>query len=231
MRTGTPEPTDIMEVSMRNTLLIAALLAAAVTFSQAQAPAARPTPPSPGTAGAGDHGDKLFTVEQMQEILAKGPVKNGKPAGLSTRLFGTNTYSCAFIRISDPDQPHTHGEWSEVLVITQGTGTIVTGGTMKGPWTAGSAVHQTLFVDANGNKTGSGQAQGPEVHQGDPPPGADAAGVSIENGNAWQVKPGDLVLIPAGTPHQWTKLDGSLVYLDIKFPKATEKPNAKPAAE
>ena len=216
---------------MRKAVFFVLLLSSAVAFAQNAAPAARPGQTSPGTTGAGTHGDKLFTVAQMQEILAKGPVKNGQPAGLSTRLFGTNTYSCAFIRISEADQPHSHGEWSEVLVITQGTGTIVTGGTMKGPWTSGSAVHQTLFVDANGNKTAGGQQLGPVVHQGDPPPEADASGTSIESGNAWEVKPGDLVLIPAGTPHQWTKLSGPVVYLDIKFPKATEKAAAKPASE
>ncbi len=27
-------------------------------------------------------------------------------------------------------------------------------------------------------------------------------------------------LVPAGTPHQWKKVDGNVVYLDIKFPKA-----------
>jgi len=209
------------------------LLMGSIAFAQNAAPAqnqgqgqgqGRARAAEPGTAGAGTHGDKLFTVEQMQEILDKGPVVNGKPAGLSTRLFGTNTYSCAFIRISEPDQPHTHGDWSEVLVVTQGTGTITTGGTMKGPWTAGSAVHQNLFTDANGNRTGGNaqQRQGPEVHDGDPPPGADASGKSIENGNAWKVKPGDLILIPAGTPHEWTQLDGPVVYLDIKFPKAND---------
>lgn len=208
-------------------ILTGVLLMGAVAFAQDAPQAARgqgrARAAEPGTAGAGTHGDKLFTVDQLQEILAKGPTKDGKPAGLSTRLFGTNTYSCAYIRISDPDQPHTHGDWSEVLVITEGTGTITTGGTMKGPWTAGSAVHQNIFTDANGNRTGgNGQQQGPEVHQGDPPAGTDAAGTSIADGNAWQVKPGDLVLIPAGTPHEWTKLDGPVVYLDIKFPKADE---------
>jgi quercetin dioxygenase-like cupin family protein len=215
---------------MRNAfVLTSVLLVGALAFAQDAGQAAktqgqgRTRPAEPGTAGAGTHGDKLFTVEQLQEILAKGPTKDGKPAGLSTRLFGTNTYSCAFIRISEPDQPHTHGTWSEVLVITQGTGTITTGGTMKGPWTAGSAVHTAIFTDASGNRTGgNGQPQGPEVHQGDPPPGVDAAGTAITDGNSWQVKPGDLVLIPAGTPHEWTKLDGPVVYLDIKFPKADD---------
>jgi hypothetical protein len=29
-----------------------------------------------------------------------------------------------------------------------------------------------------------------------------------------------MVLIPAGVAHRWLKVDGSVLYLDIKFPKA-----------
>ncbi len=46
------------------------------------------------------------------------------------------------------------------------------------------------------------------------------SGTLIENGNVWNVKAGDLVLIPAGTPYVWTKINQPVVYLDIKFPKA-----------
>jgi hypothetical protein len=80
-----------------------------------------------------------------------------------------------------------------------------------------------MFVDNNGKPTqgGGGQQARNEVHQGDPPPGADASGASIQDGHVRDVKTGDLVLIPAGTPHVWVKIDQPIVYLDIKFPKAT----------
>jgi mannose-6-phosphate isomerase-like protein (cupin superfamily) len=180
----------------------------------------------PNGAKAPTNEGMYITAEQMQDILDKGPVKDGKPGALSTRLFNANTFSCAFIRVVSTDQPHTHGDWSEVYVIRSGSGDFETGGTMKGPWTSGSAVHRDFFVDQNGKPTAPSaaaqQAPANGVNQGDPPPGVDAAGTSIEGGHIQHVKAGDIVLVPAGTPHVWTKLDGPVVYLDIKFPKATD---------
>ena len=56
---------------MRKAVFFVLLLSSAVAFAQNAAPAARPGQTSPGTTGAGTHGDKLFTVAQMQEILAR----------------------------------------------------------------------------------------------------------------------------------------------------------------
>jgi len=206
---------DRLEDVMKRALLVSALLTGAVAFAQ-----------GPGAAKAPTTEDLLVTAAQMQDILQKGPVKDGKPGSLSTRLFNASTYSCAFIRLSEPDKPHAHGQWSEVLVIREGSGTIVTGGKMLGPFTSNSAVHQSFFVDKDGKSTavegqGGGSARD-RVQSGDPPPGADAAGTAIENGRVQEVKPGDIVLIPAGVAHTWTKVDSPVVYLDIKFPKATD---------
>ena len=169
------------------------------------------------TPGAGT--DMWITAKQMQEIMDK------QPGAFSTRLFNASTFSCAFIRITESDGPHTHGDWSEVYVIQSGSGVMETGGVMKGPWAKGSAVHQTMFTSQDGAKTGPA-AESKLNLPGDPPPLADTSGTSIEGGVDQEVHPGDLVLVPAGTPHQWKKVDGPIVYLDIKFPKATD---SKPA--
>lgn len=202
--------------NMRRIIFTVGLLCSTAAFAQQRS----------SLPQASSNEDQVITAEQLQDILAKGPTKDGQPAGLSTRLFGTNTYSCAFIRVVAADQPHTHGDWSEVYVIQSGSGTIDTGGVMKGPWTTGSAVHQGMFVDSNGKPTqgGGGQQARNQPQQGDPPPGADASGTSIQDGHVRPVKAGDLVLIPAGTPHVWVKIDQPIVYLDIKFPKATNSP-------
>ena len=162
--------------------------------------------------------DLLITAQQMQDIMAKMPMKDGKPGPFSTRLFNASTFSCAFIRITESDGPHTHGDWSEVYIIQSGSGTMETGGVMKGPWAKGSAVHQTMFKSEDGKTTATGENK---LNQpGDPPPLADTSGTSIEGGVDQVVHAGDRVLVPAGTPHQWKKVDGNVVYLDIKFPKA-----------
>ena len=51
-------------------------------------------------------------------------------------------------------------------------------------------------------------------------PGADAkpgAAPTIENGVARHVAKGDVVVIPAGTPHWYKDVDGSVTYLEVRF--------------
>ena len=189
-------------------ILAGVLLLGAFTFAQDASNGSaqgqgRARGQGPNAAKAPTNEGLYITAEQMQDILDKGPVKDGKPGSLSTRLFNASTFSCAFIRVVAIDQPHTHGDWSEVYVIRSGSGDFETGGTMKGPWTSGSAVHQGFFVDQSGKPTAQSaaaqQAPANGAHQGDPPPGVDAAGTSIESGHIQHVKAGDIVLVPAGT--------------------------------
>lgn len=49
-------------------------------------------------------------------------------------------------------------------------------------------------------------------------PTGNAAGTGIEGGQKRVVKKGDLILLPAGTPHQYTEIEGSVTYLEIRFP-------------
>lgn len=51
-------------------------------------------------------------------------------------------------------------------------------------------------------------------------PGADAksgATPTIENGVTRHVAKGDVVVIPAGTPHWYKDVDGSVTYLEVRF--------------
>ena len=203
---------------MRHKVLTGVLLMGTAAFAQ-----------GPGGVKPAKNEDMQVTATQMQAILDKVPMKDGKVATVSTRLFTDSTYSCSFIRVTEPDTPHTHGVWSEMYVIQKGSGTIMTGGTMKGPFTSG-AVHHLSVVDQNGKSiataderaaaeaVAAGKAVKPAQNEA-PPSNVDAAGTSIEGGRTQQVGPGDIILIPAGVPHTWTKVDQPIVYLDIKFPK------------
>jgi mannose-6-phosphate isomerase-like protein (cupin superfamily) len=187
--------------------------------------------------------DTLITAEQLQTILKNGPVAkgSGKAASLSTQLFG-RVGSCSFIRIVEPDTPHAHGGTSEIYVIQSGTASIETGGEMVGPFNGNSAVHQTAFVNADGtprapNAAPAGQAPRQAAADGTAPTGNagggqrggagaggphDGSGTAVAGGRIQIVKAGDVILIPAGVPHHWVKVDEPIVYLDIKFPKPKE---------
>jgi mannose-6-phosphate isomerase-like protein (cupin superfamily) len=163
--------------------------------------------------------DALYISDaQLQAVMAKiPPVKDaGKPGSFSLRQFSASTYSMSFIRLSDPDTPHVHGAWSEVYVMRAGEGVLETGGTVTGVTGNDSATHKSMFVDSQGNAlpSDSGSAAPRKTDPGD------QAGTGIDGGKRQEVKAGDVILIPAGVPHRWLKVDEPVVYLDIKFPKA-----------
>ena len=211
---------------MNKSLLAIALLSSAVAFAQRAPVAKAPTLE-----------DMLITNDQLQSYLANAPVdpKTGKPGSVSAQLYNGGTYAASFIRLDEPDTPHTHTNWAEVYVIREGSGTLVTGGTMVGPFNGNSAVHRGFF--ANGPQA----AGATQTTPAEPPPitfpeggvtaaiPRDASGTKIEGGKVQDVKPGDIILIPIGVPHTWTKVNGSVVYLDVKFPTPAPTPKEAPA--
>jgi mannose-6-phosphate isomerase-like protein (cupin superfamily) len=86
-----------------------------------------------------------------------------------------------------------HYKVSEVYHVIQGSATFVTGGTL---------------VNAKTRESGS-----MEVSKED---GPGASGTAIQGGVNHQLKVGDVIVIPAGTPHWFSKIDGSIAYLAIR---------------
>ena len=55
-------------------------------------------------------------------------------------------------------------------------------------------------------------------------------GTSIRNGVSYNLKPGDVVVIPAGTGHWFTKIDDHIVYLMVRIDPDKVTPNKDEAA-
>src|SRR4051812_43419860 len=47
--------------------------------------------------------------------------------------------------------------------------------------------------------------------------GAPAGSATIDGGESRRVSKGDVVLVPAGTPHWYKDLEGSITYLEVRF--------------
>jgi mannose-6-phosphate isomerase-like protein (cupin superfamily) len=86
-----------------------------------------------------------------------------------------------------------HYKVSEVYHIMKGSATFVTGGKM---------INSKVRPEDS-----------PQVKQQD---GPGETGTAIEGGVSRQVKEGDVIIIPAGTPHWFSKINGSLAYLVIR---------------
>lgn len=156
----------------------------------------------------------------LRAVMQCAPSQHGKPGPFSARLVSDTTYSTTLIRLLKPDLPHAHAVWSEVYLIEQGSGVMQTGGTIVGKLTGNSATHREMFLNAScWHRVLPGWVAGSAPAPMRPAAG-DKSGTAIAGGSAQQVEPGDMVLIPAGVPHRWLKINGSVLYLDIKYPRA-----------
>jgi mannose-6-phosphate isomerase-like protein (cupin superfamily) len=47
--------------------------------------------------------------------------------------------------------------------------------------------------------------------------GAPAGAATIRHGTSREVQPGDIVIVPVGTPHWYSRIGGTLTYLEVRF--------------
>ncbi|HXN11435.1 MAG TPA: cupin domain-containing protein [Steroidobacteraceae bacterium] len=84
-----------------------------------------------------------------------------------------------------------HLEWTDVIYVTKGSATLVTGGRLSNDTTPKTFPDGTPFTET---KMGS----------------------SIIGGESRRVSVGDVVVIPAGTPHWFKDIDGPFWFFNVK---------------
>jgi mannose-6-phosphate isomerase-like protein (cupin superfamily) len=87
-----------------------------------------------------------------------------------------------------------HFKVSEVYHVMKGSGTLVTGGTVVNPKARAADSIEVTRED------------GPGV-----------TGTAIQGGVSHELKDGDVIVIPAGTPHWFSRINGSIVYLVVRI--------------
>lgn len=92
-------------------------------------------------------------------------------------------------RIKPETNALVHSHVTEIYQIVKGSGTLMTGGTLKG-----AKPNDLARVAAGAGLSG--------VHEG---------------GESRRVGPGDVIIVPQGTPHRFSALDGEIVYLTYRF--------------
>jgi len=127
----------------------------------------------PGTVSAG---------ADLQANLKKAIADAPDAPMVVARVESTATTRVNLIHRTVPQNAIIHATGWEVHHITDGTGTVVTGGRVV-------------------RSTGAG---GERV-------------AKIEDGSRRVVTAGDVVIIPAGTPHWYSDIDGSVTYLEIRY--------------
>ena len=73
------------------------------------------------------------------------------------------------------------------------------------------------IVDGNATMMAGGKIVGEKAADTDEP-----RGTSIDGGKTYQLAPGDVIVIPAGTPHWINQVPGLFHYFVVKVPKSAE---------
>lgn len=151
------------------------------------------------TPGVADAQTKVLPAVDISAAEIQDRLGPRKPGALpNIRVVDAGGHNLGIgVLYRTQDQTQTaalHYKVSEVYHVIQGSATLVTGGTL---------------VNAKIRAADSWQ-----VKQED---GPGASGTAIEGGTARQLKAGDVVVIPAGTPHWFSKIDGSIAYLVVRI--------------
>jgi mannose-6-phosphate isomerase-like protein (cupin superfamily) len=147
---------------MPKSLLAGLMLTALTATVYAQSPVA------PGLyMKATDIASALQLSAAEREGMAVGSISND------------DEYRINLIRRTEAAGAIVHQRGTELHFITEGAGTIVTGGIVVRAAEGGRAI--------------------------------------IEQGRALRVSKGDAILIPEGTPHWYSEVEGAITYLEVRF--------------
>ena len=113
----------------------------------------------------------------------------------TTPILGGNATVAVLHRVRAETSALIHDYVTEVYQITEGSGTLVTGGTLQEP------------RESDLTRLGAGISR---------------SGAHI-GGTAQRVGPKDVIIVPAGMPHRFSQLDGPISYLVYRFDPASAK--------
>jgi mannose-6-phosphate isomerase-like protein (cupin superfamily) len=128
-------------------------------------------------------------AKTLQQSIANNVVDQPMKAMDIVTPSGHRASVALLHRVKEETTALIHERVTEIYQIVEGAGTIVTGGKLQDP--KGTDLSR---VNAGPSQTG--------VHQG---------------GDSRRVGPKDVIIIPAGTPHRFSALDGPITYLVYRF--------------
>ena len=137
----------------------------------------------------------VLTKTEMANELKTAPKPDASLIDRPVRVIDANGHYLGVAsvqRISADVNALVHDKIDEIYYVQEGAGTLVTGGSL-----------------VNGKQTGPSVSIGPGWN-----------GTGITGGQSKRVAPGDVIIIPAGTPHMFSQLDGTIRYLVYRIDPA-----------
>jgi len=137
-----------------------------------------------------------ITLADVQATVSRSPQAGINPQP-NIRVVDAGGYNVAVGAIHRGQSPlggsAVHYKVSEIYHVIDGAGTLVTGGTMLNSKPRPPDNESVRFEDGPG-----------------------ASGTGIEGGVSRQIKAGDVVVIPAGVPHWFSEIQGSITYVVVR---------------
>ena len=132
-----------------------------------------------------------ITGDDIQATLKKAPADSVTDQAIRTVTAGSLNVGLGVVHRSAKAAQTSimHDELTEFYHVLSGSGTLVTGGSLVKPerYPAESATVKDLA-------------------------GPSWRGATLENGVSRKIKAGDVVIIPAGSPHWFSQVDGAIDY-------------------
>jgi mannose-6-phosphate isomerase-like protein (cupin superfamily) len=129
--------------------------------------------PAFGQSSKAEYFSSADLQHQLSELAVKA--KASGSSGSTLGDYGSHALKLSVRTSSGGAEVHAH--FDDVILVTQGQATLITGGTVVDP-----------KIDADG----------------------ETKGLSIQSGTTQTISVGDVIHIPAGTPHQMTIAPGAL---------------------
>jgi hypothetical protein len=108
-------------------------------------------------------------------------------------------------RVTGPQYAITHTRDLEYVIVTKGSATMVTGGTLIPP-----TIDSDIYPNPNPNAT-------------------IRSAVGIKGGLARKIEVGDVIVNPPGTPHWLSEINGVIEYVEIRVPNVDPAPGIERA--
>jgi len=136
------------------------------------------------------------SAADIQANLSAAPNSATNPLP-NIRVVDAGGYNVAVGVIHRPQTPPgvaaVHFKVTEIYHVMDGAGTLVTGGAMVNPKTRPADAISVRLEDGPG-----------------------ASGTGIQGGVSRRIKAGDVVVIPAGVPHWFSAIEGSITYVVVR---------------
>jgi mannose-6-phosphate isomerase-like protein (cupin superfamily) len=132
----------------------------------------------------------IITREEHEQVLKEQIAKNVVDQPIkASNVIGGKASVARLRRVKPEASALIHDYVTETYYIMSGAGTFVTGGSLGG-------AKPTDLSNVNAGMSQTGTRIG---------------------GDSRRVKAGDIIIVPAGTPHSFSELDGPIEYLVYRF--------------